>query len=85
MYAADMNLVPNPANRYAVGDRTPGLQKDSDGGLTIKIQADSPGGIEESNWLPCPTDGTWFVILRLYRPQAQVIDAKWECPPIEHL
>jgi hypothetical protein len=26
--------------------------------------------------------GTWFVILRLYRPRPSVIDATWECPPI---
>jgi hypothetical protein len=26
--------------------------------------------------------GEWFVILRMYRPRAAVIDATWECPPI---
>ena len=35
-----MNLVPNPSNRYAVGERTAGLQRDPDGALTVTIQAD---------------------------------------------
>jgi hypothetical protein len=30
MYAADYNLVANPANRYSIGDRTPGVAKDAD-------------------------------------------------------
>ena len=77
-----MNLVPNPANRYSIGERTAGLQRDPDGALTISIQAESPGEGQASNWLPCPAGGTWFVILRLYRPRPEVIDAKWVCPPI---
>ena len=63
MYKEDMNLVPNPANRYAVGDRTAGLQRDPDGAVTISIQAESPGERKEANWL-CPAlrrgPGSWF-------------------------
>ena len=77
-----MNLVPNPSNRYAVGDRTAGLQRDPHGALTVSIQAESPGEGQEANWLPCPAEGTWFVVLRLYQPHAEVIDARWKCPPI---
>jgi hypothetical protein len=72
----------NPANRYSVGDRTPNLKSDPDGGLTIYLQADSPGPDKESNWLPCSTNGEWFVILRLYRPHAEVVSASWRCPGI---
>jgi hypothetical protein len=82
MYKADMNLVPNPAGRYSIGDRTPGLAREPDGGLTIRLQTESPGSAAEANWLPCPADGTWFVILRLYRPHEDVIAADWKCPPI---
>ena len=71
MYGTDLNLVPNPIDRYSIGDRTAGLNKDADGGLTIYLQSESPGGDEEANWLPSPTDGEWFVILRLYRPTAR--------------
>ena len=48
----DMNLIRNPAHRYSVGDRTPGLVRDPDGGLTIYLQPGSPGTEREPNWLP---------------------------------
>jgi hypothetical protein len=82
LYKEDMNLVPNPANRYAVGDRSAGLRRDPDGALTISIQAKSPGEGQEANWLPCPPEGTWFLVLRLYLPRPEVVDATWECPPV---
>jgi hypothetical protein len=85
LYGTDMNLVANPANRYSIGDRTAGLKTDADGGLTIRLQAESPGGDEEANWLPCPSDGEWFLVLRIYLPRPEVIEARWECPPIERL
>ena len=78
----DMNLIPNPANRYSVGDRTPGLARDPDGGLRIYLQPGSPGDTREPNWLPTSAEHPWFVILRMYRPHPAVIEAKWECPGI---
>jgi hypothetical protein len=75
LYKADMNLVPTPANRYAVGDRTAGLVRDSDGGIKIYIQHAPPDDERIPNWLPCPESGTWFVILRLYQPHHEVISA----------
>jgi hypothetical protein len=78
----DMNLIPNPASRYSVGDRTPGLTQDPDGGLTIYLQPHSPGQEREPNWLPTSAEHPWFVILRMYLPQPAVIEAKWECPGI---
>ena len=80
--AADMNLIPSAARRYSVGNRTPGLCRDSDGGLTIHLQPESPSTDREPNWLPTSPDQPWFVILRLYRPQASVAETKWECPAI---
>jgi hypothetical protein len=80
--AQDMNLIPNPAHRYSVGDRTPGLARDPDGGLRIYLQPGSPGGNREPNWLPTSAQHHWFVILRMYRPHPAVIQAKWECPGI---
>ena len=85
MYGTDLNLVANPIDRYSIGDRTAGLKKDSDGGLTIHLQAETPEGDEAANWLPSPSEGEWFAILRLYRPRPEVIDATWECPPIERV
>nr|BFD81786.1 hypothetical protein StreXyl84_11870 [Streptomyces sp. Xyl84] len=81
-YGEDMNLIPNPAGRYSVGDRSTGLQWDGDGGLTIHLQDEPPGQGMEANWLPTAKDGTWFVALRMYRPRPEAIDATWECPPL---
>ena len=85
MYRSDMNLVANPLDRYSIGDRTAGLVPEPDGGLMIHMQADSPGAEHEANWLPCPANGDWFVVLRMYLPRPEVVEAKWECPPIERL
>ena len=81
-YTQDMNLIPNPARRYSVGDRTAGLSHDPGGGLTIYLQPGSPGPDREPNWLPSSPDSPWFVILRMYRPHPAVVEAKWECPGI---
>jgi hypothetical protein len=81
----DMNLIPNPAHRYSVGDRTPGLKQNSDDGLTIYLQPGSPSKEREPNWLPTSAEHPWFVILRMYLPHPEVIQAKWECPGITPL
>lgn len=80
--AADLNLIPNPADRYSVGDRSPGLRRDVNGGLTIYLQPEPPGNGKEGNWLPTSAEHAWFVILRLYRPHQTVIEATWRCPGI---
>jgi hypothetical protein len=49
-------LIDNPIDRYSIGDRTPGLVHDPDGGLTLRIQHQRPGDPEQAaNWLPAPT------------------------------
>ncbi|HYB88833.1 MAG TPA: DUF1254 domain-containing protein [Streptosporangiaceae bacterium] len=85
MYGSDLNLVANPIGRYSIRDTASGLKKDPDGGLTIYLQAETPGKEKEANWLPCPSGGEWFVILRMYLPRPEVIKAEWECPPIEQI
>ncbi|MFI1166761.1 DUF1254 domain-containing protein [Streptomyces sp. NPDC020801] len=85
VYDEDRNLVPNPIDRYSIGDRTAGLAADPDGGLTLHLQPGSPGPDRESNWLPTPGQGHWFIGLRMYLPRPEVIDARWECPPINRL
>jgi len=82
MYTEDKNLVPNPIDRYALGDRSKDMKRDSDGGLNIYIQHGSPGEEKESNWLPAP-GGPFYLVLRMYQPHQEVIDAKWEAPPVQ--
>ena len=75
-----MNLIPNAADRYSVGDRTPDLRWDQDGGLTIHLQPEPPSGDGKPNWLPTSATDPWFVILRMYRPHPEVIAARGNAP-----
>jgi len=67
MYDDEGYLVANAKRRYSIGDRTAGVQRDTDGALTIYIQRASPGVAQKSNWLPAPA-GPFTVTLRLYLP-----------------
>ena len=75
----DYYLVANPIGRYSIGDRTPGLRRDSDGSITIAIQHEPPA--DTSNWLPAPA-APFRPIMRLYQPQAAVLDGTWAIPPV---
>ncbi|MGV2904149.1 DUF1254 domain-containing protein [Achromobacter sp. AGC25] len=78
-------LVSNPINRYLINSpMLPSLKKDADGGLTIYIQAKSPGKGKESNWLPAP-QGPFMVTMRYYWPKPALLEGKWESPEIERV
>lgn len=79
-YHAAGLLVDNPIDRYAIGDRTPGLLRDPDGGLTIDVAATEPPR-GRANWLPCPADG-FRLMMRLYGPRSQCRDGSWTPPPV---
>lgn len=83
MYGLPENLlVANPINRYLINSpMLPDLKRDADGGLTLYIQADSPGAELESNWLPAPK-GPFWTALRLYWPKEEVLDGTWQQPPL---
>ena len=72
-------LVDNPINRYSIGDRTEGLKRDPDDGLTIYVQKESPGKDKESNWLPAP-DGPMSIISRMYGPDPRILDRSYKFP-----
>jgi hypothetical protein len=82
IYDPTYNLVDNPLNRYSIGNRTPDLQQDSDGGLTIHIQCGSPGEDKEANWLPGPMNGSFMLILRTYLPGPEIVEQKWAPPGV---
>jgi hypothetical protein len=84
MYDPDSYLVANPADRYALGDRS-GLNYDEDGSLTLHLQRDKPDNATEPNWLPTPSDGPFKVALRLYSPKPEVTQGAWQPPPIERV
>ena len=81
LYAPDMFLFDNPARRYAIGDRTPGLQANPDGSLDIYLQQSLPLG-HESNWLPTP-EGGFLLEMRIYLPEATVLDGAYRLPAVK--
>ena len=80
---SDCLFVANPIDRYSIGDRTPGLRHDPDGGLAIRLQAEDPG--PDVNGLPAPKDELFYVVLRLYQPHADHLELRFDYPPIQPL
>lgn len=75
-------LVANPIDRYLINSpMLPKMKLDADGGLTIQIQAESPGEERESNWLPAPK-GPFFMAMRLYWPKDETLDGSWKAPAL---
>jgi hypothetical protein len=48
------------------------VQRDADGGLTLYLQAHSPGKDMESNWLPAPQEN-FYAVLRCYMPAEELV------------
>jgi len=74
-------LVDNPIHRYSIGDRTPGLLVNPDGGFEVLIQHNRPEGPLAANWLPSP-DGPMRLALRAYLPRKILQERKWRVPPL---
>jgi hypothetical protein len=78
-------LVDNPLNRYLINSpMLPQLEKDSDGGLTLVVQTDSPGTDKEVNWLPAPK-GPFMMVMRLYWPKDEALTGQWTAPPLQRM
>ncbi|WP_327171187.1 DUF1254 domain-containing protein [Streptomyces sp. NBC_01336] len=78
----DYYLVANPAGRYSIGDRTPGVVYADDGSLTIHISRERPGDpAAAANWLPAP-EGEFRPMLRLYMPGRAVLEGEYEIPVV---
>ena len=80
LYDDKANMVRNEIGRYSIGDRSTGLVRDVQGGLTIAIQADAPVD-EQLNWLPAP-EGPFWLVLRAYQPGPSVLNKEWSPPPV---
>ncbi|MEV6979421.1 DUF1254 domain-containing protein [Kitasatospora sp. NPDC093806] len=78
----DHRLVANPIDRYAIGDRTPGLVHGPDGSLTLHLCRTRPADpAEAANWLPTPA-GRFRPMIRLYQPGPAALDGGYRLPPI---
>ena len=66
--------VSNPLNRYVIGSDSKDMKYNTDGSLTIYLQADNRGKDKEVNWLPAPR-GRFLVILGTYAPGERLIES----------
>ena len=74
-------LVKNAIDRYLDDSpMLPQLELDSDGGLTLCIQADSPGTERPANSLPSPK-GPFMLTLRYYSPKQNCSTASGKLRP----
>jgi hypothetical protein len=84
LYDADSFLVPNPINRYSLGDRND-LKIAADGSLTIYIQSEATGQGKEPNWLPAPENQNFKIVMRLYSPGKDATAGTWKPPAIKRI
>lgn len=84
-YDDNGRMMANQANRYSVGDRTAGLCKDPDGGLTITISARPPKAGPSTNWLPVSRDAPFYLMLRLYQPREEILRQIWLPPAVNRI
>lgn len=77
-------LVRNEIERYAISNRTQGVAINPDGSMTLYLQHNAPQADKRSNWLPVPAKEL-FMVLRLYIPDQEAIDAVYVPPPIERM
>ncbi|QYE34095.1 DUF1254 domain-containing protein [Polymorphobacter sp. PAMC 29334] len=86
MYQADaagrLFFVDTPSKRFAIGDRTPEIRAERDGGYDIFVQPLAPSGERVVNWLPSPK-GPFRLIFRAYLPKAGFLDGSFKLPPVE--
>ena len=84
MYDDQYFFVPNRLDRYTLSARN-ALNKNADGSVDLYLQANSPGGAKESNWLPTTQSGKFIPMMRLYWPKEtppSILDGTWKPPVI---
>jgi len=77
------NMMINPLDRHAVGDRSDHLQYDADGALNIYLGPRPPAG-KQNNWLPL-AEGKITLVLRMYGPGETVLNQTWNPPQVRRL
>lgn len=76
-------LYDNPAQRFGLGDRSPGILVDNDKKVVIKFAHEKSGG-HTGEWLPVPP-GPFAVVFRAYLPEPSLADGKFPMPALEPL
>ena len=85
LYDAQHFFVPNEIKRYSLGTKNKALKYNSDGSLTIYVQADPPSEAQRTNWLPAPKNADFSLFIRAYWPKTAVIDGSWVPPAVQRL
>jgi len=76
-------FIKNPINRFSVGTKNKDLKFNTDGSLTIYVQAEAPADpVQRANWLPAPK-GDFSLYVRAYWPKAATTDGSWTPPPVQ--
>ena len=74
-------FIDNPIDRYLLNSTTmDDFRFNDDGSLTLLVQSAPPDDAWHANWLPAP-DGSFYMVLRLYGPDAETLDGNWTPPP----
>jgi hypothetical protein len=76
-----IELVANPADKYAVASYTP-PHPNTDGSVSIYMAQQLPAGVPMANWLPIPP-GAFNIMLRVYGPEGTVEDNTYVPPGIK--
>lgn len=85
IYDMTFNFSANPIDRSSIGDRTPGLVRDANGGLTLYLQSSDPGGEKSANWLPTQAGNPFFFILRGHEPTGTFAAMTWPGPKVSRI
>ncbi|CRX38521.1 DUF1254 domain-containing protein [Estrella lausannensis] len=80
VYDEQGKLVRNKINRHSYSSKDD-IRYNFDGSLDLILSQRYPGTDKEGNWLPVP-EGKFFVMLRLYLPQKQVLENSWHPPAV---
>ena len=81
LYDPEGFQVGNALNRFAFSSWMP-FKKNADGSLDIYFQHENPGKDLEANWLPAPKGG-FNLTMRLYGPKPEILNGKWNPPPVK--
>ncbi len=90
LYDSSGFFVPNPINRYAIGDRSD-LTFNPDDSLDIYVQSIQPADpAKAKNWLPSPAAAAFRLTMRLYQPTSGQISgildgSGWDPPTVSKL
>lgn len=77
-----IELVPNVLDKYVVASYTHGLVTESNGSVTIYVQADPPRMSSRiANWLPVPK-GPFSLLFRVYGPKGKALAGTYVPPKI---